>query len=34
MKNMCLWAAISLMFLAACDNEDEAVSTKSDGLSG
>lgn len=27
MKNMCLWAAISLMFLAACDNEDEAVST-------
>lgn len=27
MKNMCLWAAVSLMFLAACDNEDEAAST-------
>lgn len=27
MKNMCLWAVISLMFLAACDNDDEAAST-------
>ena len=27
MKNMYLWVAISLMFLAACNNEDEAVST-------
>lgn len=27
MKNMCLWAAIPLMVLAACSNDDETAST-------